>query len=423
MRGLLRVLGAITLAGGLVAAGPAEITFDSSFESGNARDFTQVNDTTWSFRLNTDTNSTNSAWYYFEVNGAEGETLTFRLLETNNTNVPHHWSTAHPVASSDGGETWEHVDGPTSHSNNVFSFTHTLESDSERFAFHYPYTWTMAQERMDEWVDSPYVEHSIIGQSVEGRPIRFLQVTDGDTGAPGEKIGIWIIARQHAAEVTSSYSTEALMDFVLSEEEEARAIRANTVLNVVPMVNPDGVVWGNYRRNRTGRDLNRMWDGSATLAIAPEVVAVQEAIAEWVDEGHSYDMFLDIHSHSGALPHFAFHSASGVQPPLYHDPPNYHAHSRQWLSLVNDHAPFFHPTRGDTSGTNQQLAYHNQRAQYGVLAFTPEGTYSRQNYGPTPSAFQTLVQHRQVGVAMAKAIAEFYELEAPVTRFDAWFVH
>ncbi len=403
------------------AIATSQVTFDSSIESGNGRNFTQVNANTYSFRLEPDTNAVDRHWFYFVVNGAEGQTLTLRLLETNTTNVPSHWNTARPIASPDGGETWDHVTGSVSHSNNVFSFTHTFESDSERIAFHHPYTWTMLQPKLDEWADSPYAARTILGESVEGRPIWFFQVTGEDgIGDPGEKLGIWIIARQHSAETTSSYSTEALMDYILSEEEGARALRANTVINVVPMVNPDGVIAGNYRQNRTGRNLNRKWDGSANAATSPEVLVIKEAIDEWVSDGYSYDMFLDIHSTSGANPHFAFHAAAGVQPSLYHDPPNYHAHTRQWLSLVNDHAPHFHPTRGASTSTNQQLAYHNQRIQYGVLAFTPEGAYNRQNYGPTPNAWMTPQQHYEVGVAMAKAIVDYYELEAPPTRFDAW---
>ncbi len=411
----------LALAAGLMPAiASAQVTFDSSFESGNGHNFTQVNATTYSFNLEPDTNSSDNQWFYFEVNGAEGETLTFRLLDTGSTNVTGHWNTARPIVSSDGGDTWDHVDGPMSHSGGVFSFTHTLATDSERFAFHHPYTWTMLQPKLTEWQASPYADHAIIGESIQGRPIHFFQISDGDIGDPGEKLGIWFIARLHSAEVTASYTMEAFMDFILSEDEEARALRANAVINVVPMVNPDGVYLGNYRNNEAGVNLNRVWDGSANLTTSPEVVAVETMIEDWVDDGFSYDFFADLHSTSGANPHFAFHANSSQQPPLYHDPASYHDDSRAYLAMVNDHAPHFNPTHGASASTSQQLAYHRQRIHYGVLAFTPEGAYNRQNFGPTPSAWMTPQQHLDVGVAMAKALVDYFELEAPETAVDAW---
>lgn len=40
------------------------------------------------------------------------------------------------------------------------------------------------------------------------------------------------------------------MDFLLK----------NFVIYVIPMVNPDGVVFGHYRCNLMGKDLNRKWN-------------------------------------------------------------------------------------------------------------------------------------------------------------------
>jgi hypothetical protein len=46
---------------------------------------------------------------------------------------------------------------------------------------------------------------------------------------------------------------------------------------VLPMLNPDGVIVGNYRCNLGGVDLNREWH-QPTAAVSPEIVAVKEAI-------------------------------------------------------------------------------------------------------------------------------------------------
>jgi murein tripeptide amidase MpaA len=40
---------------------------------------------------------------------------------------------------------------------------------------------------------------------------------------------------------------------------EAAALRKSTVFIIVPMMNPDGVIMGNYRTGAAGKDLNRVY--------------------------------------------------------------------------------------------------------------------------------------------------------------------
>ena len=48
-----------------------------------------------------------------------------------------------------------------------------------------------------------------------------------------------------------------LIQFLLSDEPEADEIRDKFVIKVIPMLNPDGVIVGNYRTSLSGLDLNR----------------------------------------------------------------------------------------------------------------------------------------------------------------------
>jgi len=48
-----------------------------------------------------------------------------------------------------------------------------------------------------------------------------------------------------------------ILDYLVSDEEEARYLRNNFVFKIVPMLNPDGVIIGNYRCSLSGQDLNR----------------------------------------------------------------------------------------------------------------------------------------------------------------------
>ena len=51
---------------------------------------------------------------------------------------------------------------------------------------------------------------------------------------------------------------EGMLDFLTdTNNEEAKYLRQNYVFKIIPMVNPDGVVHGNYRCGLSGVDLNR----------------------------------------------------------------------------------------------------------------------------------------------------------------------
>jgi murein tripeptide amidase MpaA len=57
----------------------------------------------------------------------------------------------------------------------------------------------------------------------------------------------------------ASYIIEYIVDFLLSNHPTAKNLRDNFVFKIVPMLNIDGVVVGNYRCNLSGSDLNRQW--------------------------------------------------------------------------------------------------------------------------------------------------------------------
>lgn len=69
-------------------------------------------------------------------------------------------------------------------------------------------------------------------------------------------------ARQHPGETPGSFVCEGFIDYILSDEKEAQFLRRNYEIVFLPMLNPDGVIVGNYRTNLCGLDLNRRWDGS-----------------------------------------------------------------------------------------------------------------------------------------------------------------
>ena len=67
---------------------------------------------------------------------------------------------------------------------------------------------------------------------------------------------------------------EGLIDFLLGNTEEAVYLRDRCVFKVIPMVNIDGVVHGNYRCSLAGCDLNRKWQ-KPKKKLHPEVYYIK----------------------------------------------------------------------------------------------------------------------------------------------------
>jgi hypothetical protein len=63
------------------------------------------------------------------------------------------------------------------------------------------------------------------------------------------------------------------------------------------MINPDGVVFGNYRTSLSGKDLNRQFR-SKNQDLVPEVLELKNYIRRLRDEGTKIAYFLDFHGHS-----------------------------------------------------------------------------------------------------------------------------
>jgi len=89
---------------------------------------------------------------------------------------------------------------------------------------------------------------------------------------------------------------EGLIQFLLSNDEAAVILRDRFVFKIVPMLNPDGVIIGNYRCSLSGHDLNRQYLNPSAKQF-PEVFAVKTMIRKTL-ECRKIDLYCDFHGHS-----------------------------------------------------------------------------------------------------------------------------
>lgn len=119
-------------------------------------------------------------------------------------------------------------------------------------------------------------------------------------------------ARTHPGETVSSFIIEQFVDRLLSSSLEAQLLRRKYVFKIFPMVNPDGVVLGNYRLSFSGNDLNRKWrDPSSRLH--QEVYRIKHHIKE-IHQNNPVRLMLDLHGHSRRKGVFFYGNASKRQP-------------------------------------------------------------------------------------------------------------
>jgi len=133
-----------------------------------------------------------------------------------------------------------------------------------------------------------------------GNKCEYLTITSKDKDPKSQrainKKGVFISARVHPGESNSSYMMKGVIDFLTANTPEAKALRDHFVFKIVPILNPDGVINGNYRCSLSGQDLNRRWK-APNRVLHPVNFAVKRLIRAFMKEREVL-MYCDLHGHS-----------------------------------------------------------------------------------------------------------------------------
>eukprot|EP00828_Plagiopyla_frontata_P044411 TRINITY_DN7240_c0_g1_i1.p3 TRINITY_DN7240_c0_g1~~TRINITY_DN7240_c0_g1_i1.p3 ORF type:complete len:199 (-),score=12.34 TRINITY_DN7240_c0_g1_i1:132-728(-) len=88
---------------------------------------------------------------------------------------------------------------------------------------------------------------------------------------------------------------QGVINFLISDETEAQELRSRFIFKIVPMLNPDGVIIGNYRTGFGGRDLNRQYNGNSQLF--PTVSGIKSLVND-CKKKNDVLAYIDFHGHS-----------------------------------------------------------------------------------------------------------------------------
>ncbi len=220
-----------------------------------------------------------------EVEGGGGQRLVLVLKHTDNMLGGHTPSVIRPVVRQanedwtrlEEGEVREAPDGRRS-----VAWTVTMAGPALDVATCYPYGRPELEALVTE--SDGYWRMDTIGVSQGQRPL--IRVSN-DYGAPeGRRPGLYVVARQHAGEVSGSWVLDGFLREIRGMGPEAPLVWA------VPLTNIDGIEQGDYGKDNFPYDLNRAW---GRPPMRHETLVFQNDMQRWATRCRSM-LGIDFHA-------------------------------------------------------------------------------------------------------------------------------
>jgi len=249
---------------------------------------------------------------------------------------------------------------------------------------------------VEEWRKSPYVKVHVIGQSLGGRDLFRVVITDPASSiAPGQR---WVhyFANQHPGEHNSQWRMVGMMDWLLSDDPRAADCRRRTIGHFIPMMSPDAPSHGWYRTNAQGVDMNRSYFPAGS---DPEKQA---------HEAHLWQRDLErlMASAAPVTSIWALHTWGGVVDPIITPGPEMGARIGDWkafAAIIDRH---------DAGKDLIKPLQANKGAKYGSSSWT-DGPH--QQFGITAvlcegaAIIDTKEKNVESGRVLMRSIAEFWK--------------
>lgn len=185
----------------------------------------------------------------------------------------------------------------------TLTFTYTFEQpDTVYFAHTFPYTYSDLQLSLckmeQKYRNSGFFHQRTLCETLAGNSCDILSISERSQGIieSKNKPAVILTARVHPGESNSSFMIQGFLDFITSDAPEAVKLRQSFVFHVIPMLNPDGVIHGNYRCSLAATDLNRRY-AAPHPKLHPTILAKKNFLLSTA-KNRSILLYLDLHGHS-----------------------------------------------------------------------------------------------------------------------------
>ncbi|CAK72384.1 unnamed protein product (macronuclear) [Paramecium tetraurelia] len=285
------------------------IQFNSSFESGNLDRVDQISNEEYNLFMRIDTNSIgHSNWFYFKTTNNQLNKIKFNICNFTKPQSLYTKGMKPYILSKKGSQKYFTQQGEFIRYQQVgelyvlsFIYQYEYVDDEVEFATLPPYTYTELRRKIKKWhkKSKQYLTKHKLTTTLTGLVLPLLVITEKNSNK-NKKI-IIITARIHPSETCSSFMMQGVIQFLLSESFMASYLRKKQTFliilkyrfKIIPMLNPDGVIVGNFRNGLSGVDLNRQFL-ETDLTLLPEVKALKNLIE---DNSPQLIAYLDFHGH------------------------------------------------------------------------------------------------------------------------------
>mgnify|MGYP001206800538 FL=1 len=163
------------------------------------------------------------------------------------------------------------------------------------------------------------IKESKLCLDLSGAEVPLLTITEdvNDEHENAKKKVLIATGRVHPGESNSSWVLQGFLEWICSDDPGAKHIREKMVLKIVPMLNPDGVIVGNFRTGLAGNDLNRQFE-SPNEKLHPTVFAMKRLVEKLQGKGSKIWAYMDFHGHSLKKNVFIYAPQFPVHSPYYY---------------------------------------------------------------------------------------------------------
>ncbi|EAS06330.2 zinc carboxypeptidase family protein (macronuclear) [Tetrahymena thermophila SB210] len=336
---------------------PGDLKFDSNFESGNLFAAFKISEKEYDLVLQNDINSKgNTQWFFFSVrNMIKNQMVKFNIVNFLKNDSLFNYGMKPVVFSQQdnkvNGNSWGREGySITYEKSNIlregssskyyyklsFSYQFKYSNDTVYFAQCFPYTYSDLQKFTTSLLNDPqrkcFISKKLLCYSIAKNKCDIFTVTSSsyfdseneqkdkenissfqDVLSPlkrphqlkDKKKIVFLTARQHPGETPASYMIQGVIEFLTDPyDEQAAFLREHFIFKIIPMLNPDGVIHGNYRCSLSGVDLNRQWS-NPSRELHPTIYFAKNAIIKYCTE-RKCRFLCDFHGHSKKMNSFFY---------------------------------------------------------------------------------------------------------------------